>query len=147
LIRSVKIINQKPNNQAKFCGKIFAEEQDMSVGILETIKEQTKKLSPQEKKLLVDFLIQNGEISGQSDLGLRGENKEEKRRLRDQWMRSEENRQKYGGLYAALDGDKLIATGKNYPETARKAEKSGAPEAVTDFVRPLGYVGEIGGWV
>jgi len=118
----------------------------MSVEVLETIKEQANRLSPQEKRVLADYLVQSVEKTGESDLGLSAESKEEKRRLRNEWMKSEANCEKYGGLYVALDGDKVIATGKNYPEAVRKAREAGVTDAVTDFVRPVGYVGEMGGW-
>ena len=118
----------------------------MSVEFLETIKEQTNRLSSQEKRILADYLVQSVERADQSDLGLPAESKEEKRRLRNEWMKSEANSEKYGGLYVALDGDKLIATGKNYPEAARKAKEAGVKDAVVDIVHPPGYVGEIGGW-
>jgi len=95
----------------------------MSVEILETIKEQTKALTPQEKKILVDYLVNKTEETDAVDLGLKGEKKDEKRWMRDVWMRSEANRIKYGGWYAALDGDKLVATGKNYVEASRQAKK------------------------
>ncbi len=118
----------------------------MSVEVLETIKEQANRLSPQEKRILANYLVESVEKTGESDLGLSAESKEEKRRLRDKWMKSETNREKYGGLYVALDGDKLIAAGKNYPEAARRARDAGAVNAVVDIIHPLGYVGEMGGW-
>lgn len=118
----------------------------MSVEVLETIKEQANRLSPQEKRILANYLVESVEKSNQSDLGLSAEGKEEKRRLRNEWMKSEANREKYGGLYVALDGDKLIATGKNYPEAVRQARDAGAADAVVDIIHPLGYVGEMGGW-
>lgn len=126
--------------------KLPLEEKFMSVEFLETIKEQTNRLSSQEKRILADYLVQSVERADQSDLSLPAESKEEKRRLRNEWMKSEANSEKYGGLYVALDGDKLIATGKNYPEAARKAKEAGVKDAVVDIVHPPGYVGEIGGW-
>ncbi len=118
----------------------------MSVEILETIKEQTKALTPQERKILVDYLVNKGEETKETDLGLKGETEEEKRHLRDAWMKSDVNRQKYGGLYVALDGDKLLGTGKNYPEAARRAREANVRDAFIDFLPPPGYVGEMGGW-
>jgi len=118
----------------------------MSVEILEILKEQTRRLSPQEKRVLANYLVSSVEETGESDLGLSADNKEEKRRLRNEWMKSEANSEKYGGLYVALDGDKVIATGKNYPEAARKAKEAGVKDAVVDIVHPPGYGGEIGGW-
>jgi len=56
------------------------------------------------------------------------------------------NRQKYGGQYVALDGDKLLATGKNYPEAFDAAKKLGCRNIYIDFVAPADYVAEWGGW-
>lgn len=39
------------------------------------------------------------------------------------WMKA--NREEYAGLYVALDEDRLIATGKTFPEAARKAKQAG----------------------
>lgn len=118
----------------------------MSVEILETLKEQTNRLTPQEKRILANYLVDSAEISNESDLGLPAEAKEEKRRLRNEWMKSETNREKYGGLYVALDGNKVVATGKNYPEAVKAAHTAGVKDAVVDIVHPPNYVGEIGGW-
>lgn len=118
----------------------------MSVEILETIKEQAKALTAQEREILADYLVKNNQETEKTDLGLKGAGNEGKRRLRDIWMKSETNREKYGGLYAALDGDVLVGTGKNYPEASLQAKKSGAVDFVVDFVLPLDYVGEIGSW-
>jgi hypothetical protein len=116
----------------------------MSDKILEKIIKQTDNLTSDEKQDLYDHLIKSLEKTNDSDSGLSAEVKEEKRQLRDKWMK--ENREKYGGLYVALDGDKLVGTGKNYPEAVEVAKKAGAENAVVDFVRPPDYVGEIGGF-
>lgn len=121
----------------------------MSVNVLENLKEQTEQLTPREKQELAEFLQESAKKASEAvdsngqDLGLPADNKQEARRLRDKWMR--ENREKYGGLYVALDGDKLIGTGKNYPEAADLARKAGIKDAFVDFLPPIGYVGEMGG--
>lgn len=84
----------------------------MSVEILENIKEQANRLSPQERRILADYLVKDAAQTGESDLGLADVGDGEKRRLRDEWMKSEANREKYGGLYVALDGGRLLGTGK-----------------------------------
>ena len=117
----------------------------MSGKILEKIIKQTEKLTLDEKQKLYDHLIKSLEETDDSDSDLSAELKEEKLQLRDKWMK--ENRGKYGGLYVALDGDKLVGTGKNYPEAVEAAKKAGAENAVVDFVHPPDYVGEIGGFV
>ena len=116
----------------------------MSVEILENLKEQANQLTPQEKKLLAEYLYSNIEPKDTLNLGLADTTKEEKRRLRGEGIKA--NREKYGGLYVALDGDKLLGTGKNYPEAAQHAKRAGVKDAFIDFVRPIDYVGEMGGW-
>lgn len=61
-------------------------------------------------------------------------------------MKSEANREEYGGLYVALDGDRLLGTGKNYSEAANWAKLAGVKDAFVDFLPPIGYIGEMGGW-
>ncbi len=116
----------------------------MSVNTLENIKEQTEKLTTQEKRQLADYLFETSEKTDATNLGLSSACDGEKRHKIDKWMK--ENSEKYGGLYVALDGDKLLGTGKNYPEAAQWAKKAGVIDAFIDFVRPIGYVGEMGGW-
>lgn len=116
----------------------------MSVETLENLKEQTRKLTPQEKRLLAEHLVESVQDTRDSDLGLSAESQKEILKARDKWMR--ENREKYGGLYVALDGDKLLGTGKNYPEAAEIAKKAGVENAFIDFLPPIGYVSEMGGW-
>ncbi|MGI8542644.1 MAG: DUF5678 domain-containing protein [Aridibacter sp.] len=116
----------------------------MSVKTLENLKEQTNKLTMEEKRQLARHLFESAGESNESDLSLSAESKEEKRKLWDKWMKT--NREKYGGLYVALDGNKLLGTGKNYPEAAEYAKKAGVRDAFVDFLPPVGYVGEMGGW-
>lgn len=116
----------------------------MPIQTLENLIEQTEKLSPQEKIQLAKYLVESAEKPDETDVVLSAESKEEKQLLWDKWMKA--NREKYGGLYVALDGEKLLGTGKNYPEAAEHAKKAGIEDAFIDFVRPVGYVGEMGGW-
>lgn len=117
----------------------------MSVDLLETIKQQAKGLSRQEKKRLAEFLLRDEEKTNDKDLGLAADDdREAKRRLQDEWIKA--NREKYGGKYVALDGDKLLGVGKNYPEAYKAAIAAGVKDAFVDYVRPPGYVGEMGGW-
>lgn len=119
----------------------------MSVEVLENLKSQAEeKLSPRERRLLAQHLVESAERAEGIDLGFSAESREEKRRLRNEWMKSEANRKQYGGFYVALDGDKVVATGKNYPEATRAAKDAGIEDFVVDVVLPPEYVGEIGGW-
>jgi hypothetical protein len=105
----------------------------MSVEVLNSLKQQIIGLSEAEKHSLAEWLQKN---SHQTSDNLR-------QRRRD-WVSA--NRGKYGGLYVALDGDRLIGAGKNFPEALEAAKKAGKPDAFVDFVPPEDYVGEIGGW-
>lgn len=116
----------------------------MSVDLLETIKRQARDLSRQEKNRLAEFLLRDEEKTNDQDLGLADEDRETKRRLQNEWMKA--NREKYGGKYVALDGDKLLGVGKNYPEAYQAAIAAGVKDAFVDFLPPIGYVGEMGGW-
>lgn len=117
----------------------------MSVELLKKIKEQTKNLTPREKNLLAKFLLQETGKIEDRNLGLAGENKEEKRRLQMEWLKA--NREKYGGQYVALDGDTLLGVGENYPEAHKKAIAAGVTDAFIGFLPPVDYVGEMGGWI
>lgn len=51
------------------------------------------------------------------------------------------HREEYGGMYVALVGDRLRCTGKNYPEAAEAARKTGVSDAYVEFVLPPDYEG------
>ncbi len=112
----------------------------MSVGTLEIIKKQAVELTLQEKSALADFLLEEVESERREKISA-AELKREKRR---QWINL--NRQKYGGMYVALDGDELLGTGANYAEAFEAARNAGVKDAFVDFIAPPDYVGEIGGF-
>lgn len=60
------------------------------------------------------------------------------------WIQS--HREEYGGLYVALRGDVLIATGKNYSEVLRIVHQKGYNDAFVGDVLPPDYEGFLGGW-
>lgn len=47
----------------------------------------------------------------------------------------------------ALDGDRLLGTGKNYPEAFEEAKRAGVKDPYIGFVYPANYEGYMGGWV
>lgn len=112
----------------------------MSVETLDTIKEQAIRLTPQEKSDLADFLLEEVENEKREKLAA----DEIKRRERREWIKA--NRQKYGGMYVSLDGNRLLGTGKNYAEAFEAARQEGVKDAFVDFITPPDYVGEIGGF-
>lgn len=108
----------------------------MSVEILDSLKQQIKGLSELERHSLAEWLLKN-EVSEASVAGAA------LRLRRRKWIKA--NRTEYGGMYVALDGDRLIGTGKNFPEAYEVAKRAGKPDAFIDFVAPQDYIGEIGG--
>jgi hypothetical protein len=69
---------------------------------------------------------------------------EAKRQQSIAWIRN--HRAEYGGLYVALDGDKLISTGHRYGEARAIARRKGYADAFIGDVLPLDYEGCMGGW-
>ena len=59
------------------------------------------------------------------------------------WIKS--HRQEYGGLFVALDGDKLIAAGEKYNDVRKSAIQKGYKNAFIGDVLPIDYEGFIGG--
>lgn len=112
----------------------------MSVETLNTLKQQAEVLSASEKSNLANYLLDRIRSEKQTEHAA----DEATRRKRQEWIRK--NRQKYGGMYVALDGDALIGTGANYAEAFESAKKAGISNAFVDFVAPLDYTGEIGGF-
>lgn len=100
----------------------------------EQVVEQVKLLPLSDKQELRRFLDEQIALS----------DRETKREQSAAWRKA--NRARYGGLYVALDGDCLIATGKNYGEAREAATRAGIADAVVDFLPPLDYVAEVGGW-
>ncbi len=94
----------------------------MSVELLDSIKNQARNLSPQEKAQLADYLLR--ETKTEKDLGLVGDNDEKTRALRMKWLKA--NREKYAGQYVALDGDKLVGRGKTISEAHEQAKRNDA---------------------
>jgi hypothetical protein len=65
--------------------------------------------------------------------------------MRLEWLKS--HREEYGGQYVALDGDRLLAVGPNYPVTREKALAAGKPHAFVTYLPKPDDIGEMGGWV
>jgi|SRR5690606_13832009 len=111
----------------------------MSVETLNSIKSRANSLSPTEKKALAAYLLETA--GDESDGKRRSILDAAVRRKRQDWIKA--NRSRYGGLYVALDGDRLLATGRSYAEAYDAADDS---DVFVDFVPPEDYIGETGGW-
>src|SRR5262245_52093236 len=116
----------------------------MSTDVLEAMKRQAEALTKQEKQILADYLWTQAKDEGEKASIFSGENDQLKREKRIAWLKA--NREAYGGLYVALDGDVLLGTGKNFVEAAKAAQDAGVRNAFIDFVPPPDYVASMGGW-
>ncbi len=121
----------------------------MSTRMIETIKEQLAALTRQEQAEVWQFLTEQMKAADQPTLPTQPEKNivevaEIRRQQHLAWLKA--NREQYGGQYVALDGDRLVATGRNFPEAATAAKRAGVNNAFISFVHPPDYVGYTGGW-
>ncbi len=70
--------------------------------------------------------------------------REAKRQKAIAWIKS--HTKEYSEMYVALDGDKLIGTGKRYGDALKLALQAGYKKAFIGYVHPENYVGHWGGW-
>jgi hypothetical protein len=115
----------------------------MSTDVLEAMKRQAEALTKQEKQILADYLLTQTKDEGQKANKSSGANYPLKRQKSNAWLKA--NREAYGGLYVALDGDVLLGTGKNFVEAAKAAQTARVRDAFIDFVPPPDYVASMGG--
>ncbi|MGI8467974.1 MAG: DUF5678 domain-containing protein [Pyrinomonadaceae bacterium] len=95
----------------------------MSIELLDSIKNEARKLSATEKAQLTDYLLRETEKANSKDLGLASETEDETRTLRMKWLK--ENREKYAGQYVALNGNRLVGVGRNIREAHEQARQNG----------------------
>ena len=111
----------------------------MSVEILDSIKKQTADLTTQEKIVLANYLLEQ-----MKDTVENGNPNNEIRQKRMAWLKA--NREKYGGQYVVLDGDKLLGTAKTFPEGKQLAARAGVPDAFVNYLSKPNEEGYVGGW-
>ncbi len=111
----------------------------MSVEVLDSIKKQMAVLTKQEKFVLANYLLEQTK-----DLVENGNTNNEIRQKRMAWLKA--NREKYGGQYVILDGDKLLGTAKTFPEGKKIAARAGVPDAFVNYLSKPDEEGYIGGW-
>ncbi len=118
----------------------------MTLELLESIKRQTDALSVTERTELIRFLSgrQERPTAHSEPVTSAPEPAAERRRRGQAWLAA--HRRKYGGRYVALDGDRLLGTGMNYPQAVAAARRAGVPDAYVDFVPPPEHVGTLPGW-
>ncbi len=113
----------------------------MSVEVLDSIKKQVSVLTPQERFVLVNYILeqteQNPSKNGKSQTAT-----DEIRQERMAWLKA--NQAKYGGQFVVLDGDKLLGTAKTFVEGRKIAIEAGAPNAFVNYLSKPdedGYLG------
>jgi len=117
----------------------------MSVELVEAIKHQINQLTPQEQGEIEQYLHERKKPNGAPpQLSPEIAERERKRRLRAEWLKTHQD--EYAGLYVALDGDRLLGAGKNYPEAFEAAKRAGVKDPYVGFVYPANYEGYMGGW-
>jgi len=115
---------------------------------LEQIIDEARSLSPAEKRILREALDleleqMKANVPAKTRHSENGDDETRGRRL--EWLKS--NREEYGGQYVALDGDRLLAVGPNYPIAREKALAAGKPNAFVTYLPKPDEIGEMGGWV
>ncbi len=111
----------------------------MSVKVLDSIKKQTAVLTKREKFVLANYLLEQTENSVEN-----GNINNEMRQKRMAWLKA--NREKYGGQYVVLDGDRLLGTAKTFPEGKKIAARAGIPDAFVNYLSKPDEEGYVGGW-
>ena len=93
----------------------------------------------------VEAKADNGPAVGRAQPTHSDNGDDETRGRRLEWLKS--NREKYGGQYVALDGDRLIAVGPNYRVAREKARAAGKTNAFVTYLSKPDELAEMGGWV
>ena len=89
-------------------------------------------------RMMLEQTLKLEDGNGSSDLSrVLSKNLPLKDRSREaEWLR--ENRDEYAGLWVALDGDSLIASGDDLKRVAETARQRGVPDALMMRVEPRG---------
>ncbi len=115
---------------------------------LEQIIDEARSLSPAEKRKLrqvLDLELEQVKAQDRAQATHSDNGDDETRERRLEWLKS--HREEYGGQYVALDGDRLLAVGPNYPIAREKALAAGKPNAFVTYLPKPDEIGEMGGWV
>lgn len=104
-----------------------------------SVDEYLRRLLPRHEKELALKADENGTSEAGSAV-----DSDDDRKRSIEWIKS--HRQDYGGLFVALRGDVLIASGKRYGDVLRAAREKGIKDAFIGDVLPLDYEGSLGGW-
>ena len=119
----------------------------MSDEQLNLLKEQLTPLSPEEKRELAHFLLEQAKAD-QAVEGLSGEIADWKamsatRAQHMAWLKA--HREEYAGQYVALDGERLVGSGSTIREAREQARRQGIEHP---FLTHISSANEapFGGW-
>ena len=115
----------------------------MSVEVLDSIKKQVTILTPQERSILVKYILEQT-AEDQNQNGKSQTATDEIRQRRMAWLRA--NQAKYGGQFVVLDGDKLLGTSKSFVEGRKIAVEAGVPNAFVNYLSKPDEEGYFGGF-
>lgn len=105
-----------------------------------SVDEYLRSLLPENEQELA--LEPDGKTSAKENES--AEQIEAKRQKSIAWIKS--HQKEYGGMYVALDGDQLIATGEKHGDAFKLAVQAGYKKPFVGLVYPADYVGFWGGW-
>jgi broad specificity phosphatase PhoE len=95
----------------------------MSAELLETIKEQTEALTPQERSELARHLLEQANELPRTAAASTNDADDEIRQRRLEWLKA--HREEYAGQYVAMDGALLVGHGATIGEAHRQAKLKG----------------------
>lgn len=97
----------------------------MSNDLIDSLLEQAKTLTEQERRLLASRLLEEPATSSNGGAEAEALSPDVKYRKREyQWIK--EHQDEYAGQWVALEGDKLVASGSTAREALNGAKKAGA---------------------
>jgi hypothetical protein len=95
----------------------------MSAELLNTIKQQSEELTPDEKSQLAHDLLEQVKEQEQTQATRRNVVDDGTRQRRLEWLKA--HREEYAGQYVALDGDMLVGHGATIGEAHKQAKQNG----------------------
>ena|SRR5215813_7602252 len=96
----------------------------MSTDLIDHLIEQAHNLTPQERRLLITRLLEEEKTTlEENGTKLKLTDEERHRKREQQWLK--DHGAEYAGLWVALDGDRLISSGKDGRQVFDEARKAG----------------------
>lgn len=122
----------------------------MSSSLLDRMTEEANALTEQERRILAERLLKNEQVDSKkiepNDVPFEGRGNSDEvvyRKREYQWLR--EHRDEYAGEHLALQGDQLIAHGKNLRQVIKEAKEAGAKAPFFVYIEAPDEL-PLGGW-